>query len=205
MSGVIIYIGNILPDSFFSQHLNEIQVIFKEEPNEPIAYFLEFVYAIDKFREGILRRDESVMMQESFEDSIDKTFKKGLINKYDKKGQNNPLSSVKQKYIKKIFDFKEAWKKIGMDQKKIVEDIMIMCVEICDKYVIIQNKINKEKHGNTKHHHNHNNHHTNHNHSRHSDDGAKIKKKINFDDISTSSSESSKSSKSSKKNKLNRK
>ena len=183
MLGVITYIGNILPGSFFSQHLGEIQIVFKQEPTEPIAYFLEFIYAVDKFREGILNRDENVMMHETFEDTFDKTLSKGLIGKFDKKCENNPLDDVKKKYIKKIFDFKESWKYIKNEQKKIVQDIMITCVKICNKYVILQDKINKG---------------ANHNEPKKKKKPVKNKKKPSFDDISTSSLSSSGSSKSSK-------
>lgn len=179
MVGVIHYIGNIIPDSFFAQHRKEIETIFDEEPDEPIAYFLEFVYAVDKFRQGILDRDESVMMKESFEDTIDKGFNKGLVDKYDKNAKKTAAEELKKAYIKKIFSFKESWKIVTADQKHIIENIMITCVQICDKYVIAMDKINKStelKEKGKKHHRK----------------KKKSKKNIDFDDISTSSSGSSK-------------
>jgi hypothetical protein len=178
LQGVIVYLGNILQDSFFAQHRKEIQCIFVQEPDEPIAYFLEFVYAIDKYRINILNRNEEFMINESFEDSIDQTFSKGLINKYDKNAKNYAMDINKKKYIKKIFDFKEAWIDLNITQKTIIQDLMIKCVNICDKYVLLQDKINRYNEKNK-----HKNKHKNKNNE-------KTKRLIDIDDISTSSTSS---------------
>ena len=178
--GLVGYMANILQDSFFAQHRKEIQLIFEQEPNEPIAYYLEFVYAVDKFRINILNRNEDFLLKESFEDSIDQTFTKGIINKYDKTSKHYEKQTLKQKYIKKIFDFKESWVELNQYQKTIIQDLMIRCVEICDKYVSLLDKINrcKEKLKNKK-----------------------KEKLIEYDDISTTSTISTRSTRSTRSTK----
>ena len=128
-AGLVSYLSNTCPKSYFAQNEQMIHDLIKKKPEEPIAYFTKFVYRDDEYREKLLDGDEDFFMEHSWDD----------------------IPNMEEQIIKKIFDFKELWVELNKEDKNTIKGIMKGFIVLCEKYIFAlddemqKNKFRKQK------------------------------------------------------------
>lgn len=111
--GLVSYLSNLFPKSYFAQNEEMIFGLIKEKPSEPIAYFTTYVYKDDEYREQLINGNESFFMNHNWEN----------------------VPNMEAEIIKKIFDFKDLWLILDDSDKINIKGIMKGFVVLCEKYI----------------------------------------------------------------------
>lgn len=117
--GVVQFISNCVPDSFFGKHKESIKSFVEEKPAEPIAYFLKYVYDNDTYREKLLNMDDSYFLNQDFQEVI----------------SDNPFKKETEVYVKKMFYFRNLWLSFDETSKDLIRRSMISLLKISEKYI----------------------------------------------------------------------
>jgi len=107
------------PQTYFGIYHDTAVKFITERPNEPIAYFIKYVYSNDEYREKIIAQDDSYFMGQSYEDV--------------------PQDTVK------IFEIKDLWTSLEMTNKKLIKVTFKHLVDRSKLYVDVLSDINKLK------------------------------------------------------------
>jgi hypothetical protein len=111
--GLINFISNCYEDSWFGENKKLIETFIESRPEEPIAYFLQYIYMNDTYRKKILEMDETFFLGQDF----------------------NEITQNKNEYIKNLFNFKKIWMKFDDKSKKLIKKSMLCLVKISEKYI----------------------------------------------------------------------
>lgn len=107
------------PQTYFGIYYDTVVKFITERPNEPIAYFIKYVYSNDEYREKIIAQDDSYFMGQSYEDV--------------------PQDTVK------IFEIKDLWTSLDDTNKKLIKVTFKHLVDKSKLYVDVLSDINKLK------------------------------------------------------------
>jgi len=107
------------PQTYFGIYHDTAVKFITERPNEPIAYFIKYVYSNDEYREKIIAQDDSYFMGQSYEDV--------------------PQDTVK------IFEIKDLWTSLDDTNKKLIKVTFKHLVDRSKLYVDVLSDINKLK------------------------------------------------------------
>lgn len=111
---MINHITEYYGDSDMSKMKLILQKIIADSPNEPISYFLLYVYNNDEYRYNILKQNDKFFLKEDYG---------SLTN-----GDTNKMCS--------IFEFKKLWKDIDDDTKNFIKKSMMALVKISENYIL---------------------------------------------------------------------
>ena len=115
---IINFIGSVSPNSFFGEYGYTLNGFIAMSPNEPIAYFIEYIYKNDEYRTKLKNMDDTYFMNQNIESVSD-----------------NIISASIQTYIKKLFYFKELWVSLDEMSKNMIKKAMKGLIIICKKYI----------------------------------------------------------------------
>ena len=107
------------PQTYFGIYHDTAVKFITERPNEPIAYFIKYVYSKNEYREKIIAQDDSYFMGQSYEDV--------------------PQDTVK------IFEIKDLWASLDDTNKKLIKVTFKHLVDRSKLYVDVLSDINKLK------------------------------------------------------------
>jgi hypothetical protein len=113
--GLVNFISNCLPSSFFGKHKTAIECFIDDKPAEPVAYFIKYIYSNDEYRNRLKNMDDDFF--------IDQTF--------------NEIISDNSEYVKRLFYFKELWISFDDDSKMLVKRSMKGLIKISESYINI--------------------------------------------------------------------
>ena len=108
------------PNTYFGIYHDTVVKFITERPNEPIAYFVKYVYSNDEYREKIIAQDESYFMGQEYKE-------------------------VSQDHSVKIFEIKELWSTLDDTTKKLIKMTFKHLADRTKLYVDILSDINKFK------------------------------------------------------------
>ena len=111
--GLVNFISNCVPSSFFGKHKTAIECFIEDKPAEPVAYFIQYIYANDEYRNRLKNMDDAFF--------IDQTF--------------NEIINDNSEYVKRLFYFKELWKSFDDDSKMLVKRSMKGLIKISENYI----------------------------------------------------------------------
>ena len=107
------------PQSYFGIYSDTANKFIVERPNEPISYFIKYVYSNDEYREKIIAGDDSYFVNQEYEEASN--------------------------YASKIFKIKELWSSFDEVNKKLVKQTFKHMVDRSRLYIEILSNINKLK------------------------------------------------------------
>lgn len=113
----VICISHDISENFIYKNKNRIKDFIKNDPQEPIAYFLKYIYEDDFIRYKIKTMDDN--------------FYKKFVS------STNLLKNIKGYYMNNIYNFSKIWNKIDDDCKNIIKKSMNSLITICEKYIEI--------------------------------------------------------------------
>jgi len=111
--GLVNFISNCIPSSFFGKHKIAIECFIDDKPAEPVAYFIQYIYSNDEYRNRLKNMDDAFF--------IDQTF--------------NEIISDNSEYVKRLFYFKELWRSFDDDSKMLVKRSMKGLIKISENYI----------------------------------------------------------------------
>ena len=111
--GIVDFVGNCFPQSWFGKNKELIRTIIEKRSEEPIAYFLEYIYKNDLYRTKLRDMDESFFLEQDFSE----------------------ITKNNSKYIAKIFDFKELWLRFDEESKVLIKKLMFSLLTVSEKYI----------------------------------------------------------------------
>lgn len=113
------FIGKIAPGSFFGEHHKMLNEFILKKPEEPIVYFIEYVYKNDEYRNKLLNMDDTYFLNQSIDDVIG----------------DHVIHPVVYPYIKKLFYYKELWGSFDNNSKTMIKKAMKGLIIICNNYI----------------------------------------------------------------------
>ena len=114
------HLAKKFPQSYFGIYSDTANKFVSERPNEPISYFIKYVYSNDEYREKIFAQDDSYFMNQNY-------------------------SEVPQEKSMKIFEIKELWNTLDDNTKKLIKLTFKHLADRTKLYVDILSDINKLK------------------------------------------------------------
>ena len=114
-----------IPKNFIHNNKNKIKEFINTDKQEPIAYFLKYIYEDDVIRYKIKTMDDT------------------FYNKFVK--HTSLLKNWKGYYINNMYNFSTIWGKIDTEYKNIIKRSMSSLIIICEKYIEIlyNNRVKK--------------------------------------------------------------
>lgn len=126
ITALVSFMSNIRPKSLFAENKETVENIIKKRPDEPVAYFVKYVYSDDDYRKKLLARDEDFFMNADYSNAPD----------------------INAQKLQWVFDFKKLWKGLDKEDRELIKDTMVQFVEISEKYIfglIERRKLVKEQ------------------------------------------------------------
>lgn len=121
MLNMIKYITKYYGDKDMKKIYKIIEKFIDNAPDEPIAYFLIYIYNIDEYRINILMNNDDFYLGK-------------ITAKID-----FPIYAKEKysKFITKLFEFKDLWPKIDNNARKYIKKSMKCLVSISSHYVML--------------------------------------------------------------------
>ena len=116
---IIHFVGKISPSSFFCEHGEMLNKFIADRPEEPIAYFIKYVYNNDEYRTRLHNMDDAYFLHHNFDEIVDKSAK-------------NPATQL---LIGKLFNFKDLWIIFDDAAKIMIKKAMRGLVVISENYI----------------------------------------------------------------------
>lgn len=111
--GLVNFLSNCVPESFFGKHKMAIECFISDKPAEPIAYFIQYIYTNDEYRNRLKNMDDKFFINQDFDEIVNDN----------------------SEYVKKLFYFKELWKSFDSESKTLIKRSMKGLVKISENYI----------------------------------------------------------------------
>jgi len=116
---LINFIGKIAPGSFIGEHHKILNEFILKKPEEPIVYFIQYVYKNDEYRNKLLNMDDTYFLNQSIDDFIG----------------DHTINPIVYTYIQKLFYYKELWGSFDNNSKTMIKKAMKGLIIICTNYI----------------------------------------------------------------------